>query len=40
MSAWTKVVGYGLEDSDLVTGLGGEGGIGVVGVRGGNNWVW
>lgn len=23
VSAWTKVVGYGLADSDLVTGLGG-----------------
>lgn len=30
VSAWTKVVGYGLADSDLVMGFGGWG-VGVVG---------
>lgn len=48
VSACTNVVGYGLADSDLVTGFGGYGeggaataaaGEGAVGVRGGN-WVW
>lgn len=29
VSAWTKVVGYGLADSDLVMGLGVEGVVGV-----------
>lgn len=28
VSAWTKVVGYGLADSDLVTGFGGYDDVG------------